>query len=122
MENKKATPQISNVTKNNGRMNRSKEMPADLIATSSKLSPSRPNVINDESKIASGNANGTSAALWYQINFKIMLVLRPLPTKSSIQSQKNCMINTSNVIKNVAANGPINALTTSISNFLITYL
>ena len=40
-------------------MKRNREMPDDLMATSSKLSPRLPNVINEERRIASGNASGT---------------------------------------------------------------
>ena len=65
-------------------MNRNKEIPADFIATSSKLSPRFPNVINDESNTANGSAKGTNTALWYQMNSKITPVLNPFPTKSSI--------------------------------------
>jgi len=52
------------------------------------------------------------------MNSKITLVESPLPTKSSIHSQKNCRIKTSNVTKNTAINGPMNALITSLSSFL----
>lgn len=51
------------LTMNNGRINRSREMPADLMATSSKLSPRLPNVINDDKRIESGSAKGTKTAL-----------------------------------------------------------
>ena len=44
----------------------------------------------------------------------------PLPTKSSTQSQKNCINNTNTVIKKVAINGPIKALMTNMSNFFST--
>jgi len=100
-------------------MNRNNEMPADFMATSSKLSPRFPNVINDESKTANGRANGTSAAVWYHVNSRMIPVLNPFPTKSSIHNQKNCMINTKSVIKNVATNGPMNAFIINISSFLI---
>src|SRR5688572_260352 len=113
-------PQTKIETKNNGRINRSNEMPADLMATNSKLSPRLPNVIREESSIARGNANGTSTALWYQINLKTTSMPNPLPTKSSIYNQKNCITSTSRVIKNVAMNGPTNALRMSLSNFLNT--
>src|SRR5262245_33466546 len=42
----------------------------------------------------------------------------PFPTKSSIHNQKNCNTKTSNVTKNTAINGPMNALITSLSSFL----
>src|SRR5262249_15810004 len=87
--------------------------------TNSKLSPRFPNVINDERRTANGKASGTSAAVSYQINSKITAVRNPLPTKSSIHNQKNCITNTRSVIKKVEINGPINAFTTNMSSFLI---
>ena len=108
--------------KNNGRINRNKEIPEDLMATNSKLSPILPNVINEERSTASGKASVTNTELWYQINLRMTPTPRPLPTKSSIHNQKNCMSSTNKVIKKVAAKGPTNALITSLSNFLITYL
>ena len=62
-ENIKATPQIKRLTIKSGRIKRSNEMPEDFTATNSRLSPRFPNVINDESKTASGKASGTNAAL-----------------------------------------------------------
>jgi hypothetical protein len=38
-------------------------MPADFIATSSKVSPRFPNVINEDINTASGNDKGTNTAL-----------------------------------------------------------
>jgi hypothetical protein len=63
LANKKARKHKKSETMKRGRMNRNKEIPADFMATSSKLSPRFPNVINDESKTANGNAKGTSAAV-----------------------------------------------------------
>lgn len=113
---------ITPLTKNNGLINLSKEIPADLIATSSKLSPRFPKVINEDNNTARGNARGTKTALWYKINSRIKLAPSPFPTKSSIYNQKNCMMSTSNVIKNVAIKGPTKAFTISLSSFLNTYL
>lgn len=59
----KARADRSTAMISNGRMNRSNPMPADFIATNSKVSPRFPNVMIDDSKTASGNANGTSVAL-----------------------------------------------------------
>jgi hypothetical protein len=50
-------------TKKSGRINLSKEIPEDLMATNSKFSPSLPKVIIEESKIAMGNASVTNVAL-----------------------------------------------------------
>jgi hypothetical protein len=95
-------------------------MPADFIATSSYVSPRLPKVMSEESKTASGRANGTKAALWYMINSKIIPALNPLPTKSSMYNQKNCNTNTKSVMKKVATKGPTNALVISLSSFLNT--
>ena len=50
-------------TKKSGRINLNKEIPDDLMATSSKLSPSLPKVIIEESKMAIGSASVTNVAL-----------------------------------------------------------
>ncbi len=50
-------------TTNNGRIKRKSEIPAALMATSSKVSPRLPKVMSDESKTESGNASGMSTAL-----------------------------------------------------------
>lgn len=49
--------------KKSGRIKRNSGMPADLIATVSKLSPSFPNVMIEESNTASGKASGTAVAV-----------------------------------------------------------
>lgn len=116
---RKASTQSNIEIKNTGLINRNSEMPADLIATSSKLSPRFPNVMSEESNTANGKARGTSVAIWYQVNSRIMLVLKPLPTKSSIHNQKNCISKTSNVTKKVAMKGPMKAFVINMSSFLI---
>ena len=106
---------------NSGLIKRINPIPADLIATNSKLSPRLPKVMIDDNKIASGNASGTSVALKYITNLNIVNVSMPFPTKSSIHNQKNCKINTNSVRKKVAINGPRKALRTSMSSFLINF-
>ena len=64
LEKAKAIPQIKRVTINKGRIKRSREIPADLIAINSKFSPRLPKVIIDERRIANGSARGTSTAAW----------------------------------------------------------
>lgn len=108
---------MKSVTPTRGRINRSREMPEDLIATSSKLSPRFPKVINEERSTARGSASGINTALWYQMNRRMVNASSPLPTKSSIQSQKNCITNTKRVMKKVATNGPTKAFMISLSNF-----
>jgi hypothetical protein len=76
----------------------------------------------DDNKTAKGSARGTSVALKYAINLMMIGPSIPLPTKSSIQSQKNWSIKTNRVIKNVAINGPMNDRSISISSFLINVL
>jgi hypothetical protein len=87
--NANARPDNKIAVTSNGRINRNNPIPADLIATSSKVSPRLPNVIMDDNKTANGRASGTSVALKYIINLMMMGPSIPLPTKSSIQSQKN---------------------------------
>ena len=99
-------------------MKRTKGMPADLIAINSKLSPRFPNVIIEEKSNAKGMAVVNMLIDTRPTNFKIMNVSNPLPTKSSIYSQKNCMVSTNIEIVNAAKKGPINALRISMSNFL----
>lgn len=76
-------------------------------------------VIIEESNIANGKARGTIVAAKYAAKRITIKNPRPLPTKSSIYNQKNCITNTNTAMKNVAIKGPINAFTIRISNFLI---
>ena len=101
-----------------GRMKRINGMPADLMAINSKLSPKFPNVIIEEKSNAKGIAVVSMLMDTRPTNFKIMKVSNPFPTKSSMYSQKNCMVSTNIEIVNAAKKGPINALRISMSNFL----
>ena len=107
-------------TTNKGLMKRSKEIPADLIATNSKLSPRFPNVIIDDIKIDRGKANGIAVAVTYAVSFRIFEKSNPLPTKSSMYFQKNCITKMNRVMKKVAMNGPIKDLSMSLSSLFIT--
>ena len=106
-------------TKKSGRIKRKSEMPEDLIATSSKFSPSLPNVIMEESSMAMGRARLTRVALANMMNLMSVKKSSPLPTRSSIYFHNICIINTNSVTKKVAINGGINALRISLSNFFI---
>jgi hypothetical protein len=112
-------PQSAIDTNINGRMNRNKDMPADLIATNSKLSPRLPNVIMEEIKMAMGMARVSKDALAYHKNLPMVNRSRSFPTKSSMYFQRLCIIKTKKAIKNVAINGPINDRMISLSNFFI---
>ncbi len=99
-------------------MKRSKPIPADLMATSSKVSPRLPKVADRGKQHGEGECQGHQRRA--QINRsgeRMVMPSIPLPTKSSIHSQKNCRINTNKVRKNVAMKGPINAFRTSMSVF-----
>ena len=61
-------PQKSMATHIKGRIKRSSEMPDDLMATSSKLSPRLPNVMMDEIRMAMGMAKVSMDALTYHKN------------------------------------------------------
>ena len=115
----KVMPHNKIATKIKGRIKRNKEIPADLIATNSKVSPRLPKVIMEEIRIAMGMAKGSSEALAYHKNSPIVKRSRSLPTRSSIYFQRVCITKTKNVMKNVATNGPIKDLMISLSNFLI---
>ena len=101
-----------------GRIKRTKGMPADLMAMSSKLSPRFPNVMIEEKSKAKGMAVVNMLIDTRPTNFKMMNVSNPFPTKSSMYSQKNCMVSTNIEIVNAAKKGPIKALRISMSNFL----
>src|ERR1700759_4982261 len=103
-----------------GRIKRNKEIPEDLIATNSKLSPRFPKVIIDEIRMAIGIESVSSVAPAYHKNFPIVRRSSPLPTRSSIYFQRFCITNTKKEIKKAAIKGPMNALRMSLSNFLIT--
>ena len=112
--------EIKNDTTSKGRIKRNNEMPADLIATSSKLSPKLPKVMIEEIRIASGRASGMAVAVTYIVSSKMLARSSPFPTRSSMYFQKNCITSTNSVMKNVAINGPTNDFRISLSSFLIT--
>jgi hypothetical protein len=75
----------------------------------------------DDIRIAKGSASGIAVAVTYIVSSKMLARSRPLPTRSSMYFQKNCITKTNNVMKKVAINGPINDLRISLSSFLITW-
>jgi len=48
----------------------------------------------------------------------MVTISKPLPTKSSMYNQKNCMVSTNVEIVSAAKKGPMKALRISMSNFL----
>src|SRR6185369_5573817 len=101
-------------------MKRSNEIPEDLMATSSKLSPRLPKVMIEEIRMAMGMASVSKEELMYHKNFPMVHRSSPLPTRSSIYFQRFCIISTKKAMKNVTMNGPRNDLMMSLSNFFIT--
>ena len=95
------------------------EMPAALIASSSLFSPSVPRVIIDESRVARGSDNGSRVALPQPKNSRITLKLNPLPTSSSMYSQRNCIIRMNTTTSRIAINGPMNDFNMNWSSFFI---
>ena len=93
-------------------------MPADFMATISKVSPRFPKVIMPESSMDKGNAKGTQCITTKPINLSRTKKFKPLPTISSKYNQKNCSVNTKTAIEKVAKKGPIKDLMINISNFL----
>ena len=93
-------------------------MPADLMATNSKLSPRFPKVMMDENNNANGNAVVKVVAETNPISSKMVNKSNPLPTRSSMYSQKNCIVSTKVEIVSAAKKGPMKAFNISMSNFL----
>ena len=110
----------SRIAKNiNGRIKRSNDIPDDLIATNSKLSPRLPNVMIDEMRMAMGMASVSNDALAYHRNWLMVIKSSPFPTRSSIYFHNICIIKTKNAMKKVMMKGPIKDLKISLSNFFI---
>ena len=95
------------------------DIPAAFIAVSSLLSPRFPNVMSDDSRMASGNALGTSISPIYQKNCAIISSDRPFPMSSSTYRQRNCIINTNWQMKNVPTKSSANCFVINISSFFM---
>ena len=119
MANKKARPLKKTVITTSGRIKRMSGMPAALIATSSNDSPKFPKVMMEEKSSANGSAMGTHDNVTRPIKYKRVGRSNPLPTKSSMYNQKNCMVSTNNEIRKAPINGPMKERIMSMSNFLI---
>ena len=112
-------PQSRMDTNVSGRKKRNSEIPDDLMATSSKLSPRLPSVIIEDIKMAMGIASVSREALAYHKNSPMVSKSRSLPTRSSMYFHRLCIISTKNAIKNVAINGPMKDVRISLSIFFI---
>ena len=93
---------------NKGRSILLNDSPEDLSAVSSLFSAKLPVVMMEESKTVSGNARGIKPALMYTINSRITLNPNPLPIKSSMYFQKNCIRRMNKDTSRVATKGPKN--------------
>ena len=118
LANKKAMPDKQIVKINKGRINRTSGIPAALMAINSKLSPKLPKVMMDEKSNAKGNAVVMVLTETNPMSSKMVKISKPFPTKSSMYSQKNCMVSTKVEIVSAAKKGPMKALRISMSNFL----
>ena len=74
----------------------------------------------EEMSTASGRASGTVLTVTYPVSSSTVNRSRPLPTRSSIYFQKNCITSTKSRMKKVATKGPVNALRMSLSSFFTT--
>ena len=119
MDTKKAPTLIARQAIARGTIILCREMPAALIARSSLFSPSCPSVIIAESNVARGRERGSIVIQPHPKNSMMILKLRPLPTNSSIYSQRNCIINMNTTTSRIATNGPINDFNMNWSNFFI---
>lgn len=86
-------------------MNRSIEMPDDLMATSSEVSPRLPKVIMEANRIPNGSAMGTNVVESNPRNLTIVRISNPLPINSSIHTHINCITKINHVTKNAPMNG-----------------
>lgn len=82
------------------------DKPEDFSAVNSLFSAKFPMVMIEDKSIASGNAKGIKLAETKNKSSRITVILIPLPIKSSIYFQKNCMINMNMEIQKVTTNGP----------------
>ena len=103
--------------KTRGLIKRSREIPEDLIATSSKLSPRFPNVMIEEMSMAIGIASIKSEALAYHKNCPMVIKSKSFPTRSSIYFHRNCMSNTNIEIQKVRMNGPMKDFNVRVVSF-----
>ncbi len=108
---------ISSTMKTNGRNICISEIPADLSAVSSLLSPKLPNVISDASRMASGKALGTKVSPAYQKNCAMTSSDKPLPISVSTKRHRNCIISTNWQMKKAPANSTPNCLAINICSF-----
>ena len=92
------------------------------MARSSLFSPNVPNVIIDDRRVASGRERGSRVALPHPRNSSMTLKLSPLPTSSSIYSQRNCIMRMKTTTSRIAMNGPTNDFNMNWSSFFILYL
>lgn len=101
-------------------MKRNKGMPEDLMATSSKDSPRFPKVMIAEKSNERGSAVGIQNKVTRPTNLAMVGKSSPFPTRSSMYSQKNCMVSTKTEMEKAAMKGPIKDLMMRISSFFIT--
>ena len=120
LANKNASPVTSKAKINKGRMKRSSGIPEDLMATNSNDSPRFPKVMIAEKSNERGRAVGIQNNVTSPTSLPMVGKSRPLPTRSSIYNQKNCMVSTKTEIEKAATNGPIKDLMMRISSFFIT--
>ena len=72
----------------------------------------------DENNNDKGNESVIVLIATKPTNCMMIKKSKPLPTKSSMYNQKNCMVSTNVVMVNAAKKGPIKAFRISMSNFL----
>ena len=93
------------------------DCPDAFKAVSSFLSAKLPYVMIDENNTANGNAKGIRVAETKNNSLKRIQSSNPLPIRSSMYTQRNCMIKKNIAIEKVIKKGPIKDLIMKISNF-----
>ena len=107
------------VKKMRGLTKRCSDTPADFAAANSQFSPKLPKAIIDDSKTAIGNAWGMMLRVVQYKNFRIKVMLIPLPAMLSNVCQSNCITKTNRTIKKVARKGTKNVFKMYLSKIFI---
>ena len=99
-----------------GAITRASDMPELLMAISSLLSPIIPITIIADRSVASGRARGRMVHPPSSMNSSTTPRPRPLPTSSSIYTQRNCIIRMNMTMSRIAKNGPMNDVSMNLSS------
>ena len=101
---------------NSGDMMRTSDTPALLTAMSSLFSLIWPMVHIEARSVARGMARGRMVQPPHIRNSSMTLKDSPLPTSSSMYTQRNCITRMNMTTRRIAANGPMKDLSMNLSS------